>query len=305
MEILKNGLFHMDIKVHSRSQGADITKLMAYRGGCSMLSGRTGRRHTYSRKREVAYSAVCLPGNAPTSWGDRRELALAIDAAEYRINSQLVREVEVALPKDLNMDEQIRLLHHFVRRTFTCDGMIASFDLHNKPNNPHCHILLTLRSSSTDGFGPKVRGWNVHHLAESWRERWASACNAALRLAGSTTRIDHRSYARRGLDITPTRHVGTRREGFSLKWNAQENELIMGRREIQDARAKHRQIERELEQNQQELLDAVVQESRDAMLRKPLQHGPTVARQRQQGKAKTKAVVTKTTVDSTGYGSPS
>lgn len=268
MAMHEPGLFHMDIKVHSRSQGADISKLMAYRGGCSMVSPRTGRRHTYSRKKEVAYSAVCLPSEAPLDLNDRRVLTQAIDAAEYRINSQLVREVEVALPRDLSFDQQIRLLHHFVERAFTSKGMIASFDVHNKSGNPHCHILLSLRSVTPDGFGAKVREWNEHSLAESWRKRWARSCNAALRLAGSVTRLDHRSYARRGLDIIkPTKHLGTRREGNAEKWDAlaEENELILGRREIRDARALVRDLQLALERNADELLTASMQSARDAM----------------------------------------
>jgi hypothetical protein len=99
--------------------------------------------------------------------------------------------------------------------------------------------------------------------------------------------------------------LGTRREGSSERASHfEENQLIMGRREIRDARAKHRHLEQELEQNQRELLDAVVQESRDAMLRKPHKHGPTALRQRQQSKPKMKTMPTKATVDSTGYGSP-
>ncbi len=301
-----NGLFHLDCKVHSRSSGADVAKLMAYRGGSSMVSTRTGSRHTYSRKKEVTYSAVILPPTAPPEWRDRCVLADTIEAAETRKDSQLVREVEVAIPKELDFDQQIRLLHHFVTRTFVVHGMLASFDLHNKPSNPHCHILLTMRLATPTGFGPKITSWNNRNLVEEWRKRWARACNAAMRLAGSTTRLDHRSYARRGLDIKPTVHLGTRREGFAEKWDARAegNELIMGRRHIRDARAKHRQIEQELERNQQELLNAVVQESRDAMVRKPLQHGPTTTRQRHQGKAKTKAVTTKATAETSGYGSP-
>ncbi len=302
-----DGLFHMDVKLHGRSTGADVVKLMAYRGGCSMTSSRTGRKHTYSRKTEVAYSTVLLPSNAPGSWQDRRILAEAIESAECRKDAQLVREIEVALPHELSFDQQVSLLHHFIRRTFVNAGMIASLDIHNKPGNPHCHILLSLRSVTPDGFGPKVRGWNEHHLAESWRERWASGCNAALRLAGSPTRLDHRSYKRRGLDITPTKHLGTRRDLNTEKWDAraESNELILGRRQIRDARLALRRIEQDFSETHNDVIDAVVQETRDAMAGKPHQHGPTVARQRQQAKPKSKAVKTKASVDSTGYGSPS
>jgi ATP-dependent exoDNAse (exonuclease V) alpha subunit len=300
------GLYHMDIKVHSRAKGADVAKLMAYRAGATIVSHRTGRRHAYSRKREVAYSAIALPDGASPEWNDRRKLANAIEAVECRRDAQLVREIEVALPRDLSFDQQVSLLHHFVQRVFVAEGMVASFDIHSKPGNPHCHILLSLRAVTPVGFGVKVRAWNEHSLAETWREKWAISCNAALRLAGSTSRVDHRSYKRRGLDMKPTVHLGTRRIGNAEKWDARAegNELILGRRQIRDARSRHRQLDQELERNQQELLDAVVQESWDAMAGKPHKHGPTVARQRQQGKAKTKGVTTRAAAETSGYGSP-
>jgi hypothetical protein len=285
-----NGLFHFDCKVHSRSTGADVAKLMAYRGGASLVSSRTGRRHTYSRKTEVVYSSIVLPPSAPCEWRNRSALADAIEIAETRKDSQLVREIEVALPKELDVDRQIRLLHHFVARTFVAQGMVASFDLHAKPGNPHCHILLTMRKATPMGFGPKLTEWNNRNLVETWREKWATCCNAALRLAGSTTRLDHRSYARRGLDITPTRHLGTRRDGFTSKWEARakSNELIFGRREIRDARARHRQIEQELIQNQRELLGAAVEAARDAMEMESPRRGPTPRKPRHQTQVKLK-----------------
>jgi hypothetical protein len=52
------------------------------------------------------------------------------------------------------------------------------------------------------------------------------------------------------------------------------------------------------------LLDAVVQESRDAMAGKPHKHGPTTVRQRQKGKPKVKAMAIKVRVNTTDYGSP-
>lgn len=298
-----NGLFHFDCKVHSRSSGADVAKLMAYRGGTSMVSCRTGRRHTYSRKREVAYSAIILPPSAPQEWGNRRALADAIETAETRKDSQLVREIEVALPRELDLNQQIQLLHHFVKQAFVAQGMVVSFDLHAKPGNPHCHILLTMRRVSPSGFGPKVTEWNNRNLVEEWRKRWARSCNAALRLAGSVTRLDNRSYARRGLDIIkPTKHLGTRRDGNAEKWDArcEENQLIMGRRAIENARAQVRDLQLELEQNAEELLAASMKEARDAMAKD--QRQPDVGATRKTKRARTKILVAVKT-DVTGIGS--
>lgn len=47
--------------------------------------------------------------------------------------------------------------------------------------------------------------WNEHSLAEIWRASWAEHCNRYL---DQEHRIDHRSYARQGIDQEPTIHEG-------------------------------------------------------------------------------------------------
>ena len=47
--------------------------------------------------------------------------------------------------------------------------------------------------------------WNEHSNAEIWRASWAEHCNRYL---GQENRIDHRSYARRGINLEPTIHEG-------------------------------------------------------------------------------------------------
>ena len=47
--------------------------------------------------------------------------------------------------------------------------------------------------------------WNEHSKAELWRSSWAEHCNRYLK---PEERIDHRSYARQGIDKEPTIHEG-------------------------------------------------------------------------------------------------
>ena len=87
-------------------------------------------------------------------------------------------------------------------------GMVADVCLHDKVGNPHAHILLSLRDIGPDGFGKKNRSWNAPRLLETWRESWADFVNKYLEKAGLDIRIDHRSYRRREVDLTPTKHIG-------------------------------------------------------------------------------------------------
>ncbi len=231
----RNALFSFDAKVHSRSTGSDITKLMAYRGGCRLQSELTGKVHTYTRKSEVAYSAVQLPALAPLQWSDRRQLAIAIDAAETRVNSQIVREITVALPRELDLETQIEVMHRWIDYFFVRHGVVASWDLHAKPGNPHVHLLLALREATPDGFGAKVRKWNNKFLIELCRATFAQACNRALRkVAGIDKRMDHRKFSdRRDLAaVVPTIHQGPALPNNQESWWSKKiyNDYVMSLR---------------------------------------------------------------------------
>ena len=214
-------LFHSTTKIISRSSAGNAVAAAAYRSGTRMTCVRTGQVFNYLRKKEVTYRAILAPPNSPDWVKDRAKLANAIEATETRANSQLWREVEMALPLALTPEQHIQLLNHYAQAQFADRGMVCDVCLHDKKNdkgggNPHGHILLTLRDITPDGFGAKRRDWNDKALVTQWREAWATACNAALEQAGSTERIDHRSNKDRGIDAPATQHLGRR-----TPWNAQ------------------------------------------------------------------------------------
>ena len=55
---------------------------------------------------------------------------------------------------------------------------------------------------------PIAEKWNSDEQIVLWRKAWADTTNAHLERAGADARIDHRSYAGRGLDEQPTIHEG-------------------------------------------------------------------------------------------------
>jgi hypothetical protein len=77
--------------------------------------------------------------------------------------------------------------------------------------NPQACILLTTRGldpTSPTGFGQKKTEWNARARLFLWRKSWAEIANRHLERAGHDCRIDHRSYAERGIALTPTSHLG-------------------------------------------------------------------------------------------------
>jgi hypothetical protein len=185
----------------------------------------------------VVHSEIFLPAHAPPEYSDRSTLWNSVEEAEKSRNAQLAREIEIALPAELDRDMQIKLVRAYVRDTFVVSGMCADFSIHDKGDrNPHAHIMLTLRPLKESGeWGAKCRkeydldgrgqriplpgggfkshrvnttDWNDPSKAEVWRATWADACNRALEQIGRPERIDHRSYNRQGVQKIPTVHMG-------------------------------------------------------------------------------------------------
>ncbi|MDK6503559.1 MobQ family relaxase, partial [Lactobacillus crispatus] len=202
-------IYHLSMKIISRSSGYSAVASAAYRSGSLMLDERTGLTHDYTRKSGVAEAVILTPATAPAWCTNRAELWNAVEKAERRKNSQLAREIELAIPHELPQDAARETVLAFVRENFVSQGMIADVAFHHMDKtNPHAHIMLTTRAVGPAGFGGKVRDWNDRTHAETWRASWADHANRALANAGYQEEIDHRSYERQGLEKTPGIHLG-------------------------------------------------------------------------------------------------
>lgn len=184
-------IYHLNASVIGRSQGRSATGAAAYRAAVRIEDARTGLVFDYTRKRGVDSAEILVPhGDAP----DRATLWNLAEHAERRVDAQVAREIVVALPCELHPEQMRDLVRTFVRDAFTNEGMVADIAFHHLAgNNPHAHILLSLREWTGVGFGPKRREWNDRGRCEHWRERWALRANEALAAAGSDARIDHRT----------------------------------------------------------------------------------------------------------------
>jgi ATP-dependent exoDNAse (exonuclease V) alpha subunit len=205
-------IYHLSAKVMSRSTGRSIVAAAAYRSGTCLVEEKTGKVHDYSRK-AVEHTEILAPAGSPDWIYDRQTLWNRVEAIEKRKDAQLAREVEIALPRELTPEARLDLLRQFVREEFISRGMVADIGVHcpkarDGGEAPHAHVLLTLRPIEGEGFGQKAREWNDRQLLESWRGRWADAANHALERAAKEERIDHRSYAARGINREPEPKLG-------------------------------------------------------------------------------------------------
>jgi len=188
----------------SRSQGRSATAAIAYRVAERIEDRRTGLTFDYAARGGVDHTEILAPDHAPDWVRDRSELWNCVEEAETRKNSQVAREVRVALPAELTHAQRVELVRAFAQEQFVGRGMIADIALHapgrdGDDRNHHAHILLTTREIGPEGsvpgggFTTKNRDWNKVEVLEGWREAWARDSNAALERAGIEDRVDHRT----------------------------------------------------------------------------------------------------------------
>ena len=230
-------IYHLCIKIISRGKGKSAVAASAYRSGEKIKNEYDGIVHDFTRKGGIAHAEILLPQNAPQEFSDRGILWNSVEKIEKSKNSQLAREIEVALPKELDREKQINLVREYVKENFVKVGMCADIALHDKNDgNPHCHILLTMRPLNEDTTwgakskkeyildenGEKVKlkngnyktrkinttDWNEQDKAEEWRKAWADITNKYLEENSIQDKVDHRSYLRQGIEEIPTIHLG-------------------------------------------------------------------------------------------------
>ena len=201
-------IYHFSVKIIGRSSGRSSVAASAYRVGEKILNRFDGRQHDYSRRKGVVYKEILLPTEAPIEFYDRATLWNAVEFSEKRKDAQTAREVEVALPCELDLQENIALLREYIDKNFIDLGVCADFAMHNNDGNPHAHIMLTMREVSERGFGKKNRDWNKPQMLEKWREGWARCVNERLKLHGFSEFIDHRSLEAQGSGREATIHIG-------------------------------------------------------------------------------------------------
>ena len=147
-------IYHMQAKVVSRGKGRSAVAASAYMSCSSVTNEYDGVHHDYTRKKGLVWEQVFLPGNAPIEWRERAALWNAVEDAEKSKDSRLAREFVVALPRELNHDQQIALLTEYIQQQFVADGMCADVGIHDPDppgHNPHAHILLTIRPLDEHG----------------------------------------------------------------------------------------------------------------------------------------------------------
>ncbi len=239
---------HFTPQLISRGDGRSAVLSAAYRHCARMEFERELQVADYSNKRGLLHEAFSVPPDAP-EWvkaliadrpvaGASEAFWNSVEAFEKRSDAQLAKEFIIALPVELSTEQNIALVRAFVEAGVLSRGQVADWVYHESPDNPHVHLMTSLRPLTENGFGSKKvavldeRGAPLRNKAGrivyrlwsgekseflSQRQTWLDLQNRHLALAGLDVRVDGRSYAERGIDIVPTTHIGVATRAIGRK----------------------------------------------------------------------------------------
>ncbi len=232
-------IYHFSMKPVSRASGRSAVASMAYRAGEKLTNERDGITHDYTAKQGVEHAEIVLPESVSADWArDRSDLWNAAEFAEKRKDARVGREFEVALPHELTAEQRLEATRELAQELANRYGAAVDFAIHSPHDasdvrNHHAHVMMTTRQVTAEGLGDKtyLERENKWLLANGLpttdmqlrdlRQTWEGIANEHLARAGHDLRIDHRSHMERGLEITPTEHMGVHatqmeRRGFDV-----------------------------------------------------------------------------------------
>ncbi|MGG5812391.1 MobQ family relaxase [Falsiroseomonas sp. CW058] len=195
------------ISTATKVGGVSAVAAAAYRSGQAIQDERLGQTYDYRNKDAILHTEIVLPEGPVPAWAtDRNQLWNEVEKAEKRKDATVAREVEVMLPRELGLPQQLALVRRFIAQEVTAKGLVADFSIH-RPNasdgqpHPHCHIMITPRALEAQGFAARKdetfrwsgQGEKSKDALVSLREAWARLQNDALAEAGSASRVDHRT----------------------------------------------------------------------------------------------------------------
>lgn len=253
-------IYHLHVSTGSRAKGQSAAAKAQY-----IL--RQGRYKKNSD--EMLFS---MSSNMP-AWAAASPLEYWRAADDFeRANGVLFREVELALPVELNLPQKIQLAKKFAAET--AEGQMPyTMGLHRgKEHNPHLHLVMSeryndghrrtpetwFRRAASAGNSPEsggARKSDISSRRKTWLEQirfmWAHMANEALAAAGFSARIDHRTLAEQGEDRLPQIHMGPNivemeQKGLPTDRADQALEIAEANRQL----AELQQIEKEIQNEQ-------------------------------------------------------
>jgi len=199
----------------SRSNGGNSVRKAAYNARESLKDERTGVLYYFKHKEDGYYHEVMLPEGANIKFKESAVLWNAVEQFEKRKNSQVCKEMVIALPdnKEVSNEVRIDLIKSFTEKHFVSKGVAVQLDIHQPhedDKNWHAHLLITTRRFSKNGntfhshkardLDPEIRNKHVVE-ADIWGKLWRDYQNEYFKEKGIDVRVD-------AIGVLPQEHLG-------------------------------------------------------------------------------------------------
>lgn len=238
--------YHCQAKIGGKGSGGSHAEYIA----------REGKYSGYDRYEDLAAAGS---GNMP-NWAKEQPVDFWKSADEHeRKNGSVYRELEIALPRELSLEQNKLLLADFIKREIG-DKHAYQWAIHDKKaalekgDQTHAHIMVSQRivdglDRDPDQYFKRYNAKNPEkggarkdsgkHPAELTaellvtRKLWADVQNEHLAKHGHSVHVDYRSLEDQGIDRIPEPHFGPDR---AAKMTQAEIALLLETRQIEGQR---------------------------------------------------------------------
>jgi Ti-type conjugative transfer relaxase TraA len=195
----------------SRSTGGSAARSAAYNARAEIGDERTGEVFYFKHRDAPEHHEVLLPAGADEKFADAATLWNAAEAAERRKDSQVAREIVMALPAnaEVSNEDRIELARSFALEHFVAKGLAVQLDVHaphggdleSERANFHAHLLITTRRIEGDrlsatkarDLAPDIRQAGARSFVaegEEWGALWRAHQDRYFLAHGINVRVD-------------------------------------------------------------------------------------------------------------------
>ena len=224
------------IEIVSRKSGGNACCKGAYNARAIIKDEKTNIIYNFKNKEDNVYHKILLPEYADKKFLYVSEFMNEIEKCEKRKDSQLLKDIVLALPddKELSLEDKIKITHLLIeKRGWVKEGLGVQVDIHSPHDgekNWHAHLLVTTRRYTRDGltFGAKAADLNPEFKkfgnkayaipeADQIHEELKDIINNYFKEKGLENRVD-------AISLNPHEHIGPVRMRSIFNEAARRNE---------------------------------------------------------------------------------
>lgn len=281
-------IYHCSISNVSRASGSSSCANLAYISGEKIHDERIDTTYNFSHKDRILETGTIIPDNAPNKFLNPSILFNELEKFERADNARTAKKIQVALPKELNLAEQKKIVEDFIKHNLIAQGYCATYAIHDggKNQNYHAHILVANRPLNSKGewdckrkmsYALDSNGNRIPQLDSSGKQKVDSHGRKQWKRISTTKNllddknfllqlrknwadevnkhlspelhIDHRSNSARGLIEKPTIHEGYAARAIERK--GQISDRCQLNRDIKKDNAELKSLQRDIANKKQ------------------------------------------------------